>query len=359
MAFVLDVNLAITKITGLGQLEAKLAAVGRAASIGISQGFVGLNKQLQITNVLAGQTATSLGKSAKAQADFAKTSGDADKSLKNLNKNLNKGTASVKGFGDGVLLAGARYAKFVAATAVPLAIVASLAAATSAAIEFEQQLLKLDQVLSPTIARFDEIRTVILQLSTETGVAAGEIAEAARILAQAGALTADVDLRGALEDLAKVPLLPTFEGIEQATEGILAFTKQFGLEISDTGAILERLNAVSKQFAVESSDLIEAARRGGAAFSAFGGDIDEFIAIVATLRQTTRESASSIGTALKTISTRIIREENIALLERFNVQVRDSNGELLNSIDILRNIGQGFDDLGKAQKREFAELLGG
>ncbi len=359
MAFVLDVNLVIRKISGLGQLEAKLAAVGRSASAGLSQGFRGLNKQLAVTDALATKTASSLGKSAKAQADFSKTSKDAGKSLNGLNKNLKDGTKNVKGFGDGVLLAGSRYAKFVAATAVPLAIVASLAAATSAAIEFEQQLLKLDQVLSPTTARFQEIRSVILQLSTETGVAAGEIAEAARILAQAGALTADVDLRSALSDLAKVPLLPTFEGIEQATEGILAFTKQFGLEISDTGAILEKLNAVSKQFAVESSDLIEAARRGGAAFSAFGGDIDEFIAIVATLRQTTRESASSIGTALKTISTRVIREDNIALLERFNVQVRDSNGELLNSIDILRNLGQGFNDLGKAQQRELAEQLGG
>lgn len=359
MAFVLDVNLAIKRITGLGQLEAKLAAVGKAASIGLSKGFGSFNKQLKRTERLAVKTASSLGKAAKAQADFSKASTSAAKSTAGATTALKAGAKGAQNFGDKILLAGTRYASFVVATAVPLAIIGSLGAATSAAVAFEKQMLKINQVLSPTTERFAEIRSVILALSQETGVAAEEIGKAAQILAQAGALTADVDLRGALEDLAKVPLLPTFEGIEQATDGILAFTKQFGLSISDTGAILEKLNAVSKKFAVESKDLIEAAKRGGAAFSAFGGDIDDFIGIVAALRQTTRESATSIGTALKTISTRVIREENIRLLETFNIKVRDSNGVLLKAIEILRNLSQGFDQLGKEQKRQLAESLGG
>ncbi len=359
MAFVLDVTLAITKIRGLGQLEARLASVGKAASIGLSQGLKGFDDQLKSVQKNAGSTASALGTAAKSQAAFSQSSSNAAKTTAIAAGALNKSAVAAQGFGDKIILAGSRYGAFVAATAVPLVLIGALGAATGAAIEFEQQLLKLDQVLSPTADRFAEIRDVIIQLSTETGVAAGEIAEAARILAQAGALTADIDIRSALEDLAKVPLLPTFEGITQATEGILAFSKQFGVSINDTGTILEKLNAVSKQFAVESSDLIEAAKRGGAAFSAFGGDIDEFIAIVATLRQTTRESASSIGTALKTISTRVIREDNIALLEKFNVQVRDNNGVLLNSIDILRNLGQGFNELSKESQRALAEQLGG
>ena len=359
MAFVLDATLKL-KFRGITEFQNKLAAaIKNATTTANATGITSLNQQLDKTVTSAGNSATAVGKASKAQGELSKESDKASKSVAGASKNMADGTKKAQSFGEGVALAGTRYLRFVAATALPLAGIAALGAATSAALEFEQQLLKLDQVLNPTRERFDELRGVILDLSTETGVAAGEIAEAARILAQAGALTEGVDLRAALEDLARVPLLPTFAGIEQATEGILAFSNQFGLSIDQTGEILEKLNAVSKQFAVESSDLIEAAKRGGSAFKAFGGDIDEFIAIVTVLRQTTRESASSIGTALKTISARIIRPKNIAELQAFGIATKDANGALLNSIDILRNVAAVFNTLTTAQQRQLAETLGG
>lgn len=359
MAFILDATLKL-KFKGITEFQNRLAAaIKNATTTANATGVISLNKQLDKTVTSAGNSATAVAKASKAQGELSKASDKASKSVSGASKNLADGTKQAKSFGEGVALAGTRYLRFVAATAIPLAGIAALGLATKATLEFEQQLLKLDQVLNPTRERFDELRTVILDLSSETGVAAGEIAEAARILAQAGALTEGVDLRGALEDLARVPLLPTFAGIEQATEGILAFSNQFGLSIDQTGEILEKLNAVSKQFAVESSDLIEAAKRGGAAFKAFGGDIDEFIAIVTVLRQTTRESASSIGTALKTISARIIRPKNIAELQAFGIATKNVNGELLTSIDILRNVAARFGSLNTAQQRQLAETLGG
>ena len=264
MAFVLDAKVRITQVD-LGALEARLAKLTQNINIGTN---VKGTKALEKNTTALKKNAQEAAKTRKAQKELTDQLARGQKTVAKTSKSLDAGTKSSKTFADSVFLAGKRYTAFVAATAVPLAAIAALSAATKAVVEFDSALVKLDQILSPTQARLAEFGDVILKLSAETGTAASEIAKAATILAQA-------------------PLLATIDNIETATEGVLAITNQFkafGLTIADTSIVLSKINEVSKNFAIEANDIVEAARRGGAAFAQFGGNLDEFIGLITAVR---------------------------------------------------------------------------
>ena len=162
-----------------------------------------------------------------------------------------------------------------------------------------------------------------------------------RTLAQAG-FNAE-KTRKSLDILAKTTLAATFDNIQDTTEGAIALLRQFGDEAKRTGgdvAFLEKslsaINSVSKKFAVESGDLITVIRRVGGVFSSAGGSINELIALFTSVRATTRESAETIATGLRTIFTRIQRTETIDQLKNLNIELRDSQGFKL----LIRGVGQ-------------------
>lgn len=356
MAFTLDAKIRISGIEGLNALKQQLAQATQNINIGTNvKGTKGLQANTAALKLNAQESA----KAAKAQKELTEQLKKGQGAIKKSTKAVTTGTKSAKNFASSIFLAAKRYSAFVVATSVPLALIASLTAATKAVVDFDSAIVALDQILSPTQARLDEFRQTIIKLSTETGTAASEIAKAAKILAQAGVLTEGVDLAAALRPLAQAPLLPTVENIEEATEGILAFSKQFDISITESAGILSKLNEVSKQFAVEVDDLVAAAKRGGGAFAQFGGSLDEFVGLVTAIRARTRESASSIGTALRTISTRIFSEKTLTTLKGFNIAVRNQNGELLSQIGILKNVAARFQNLTKIEQVEVGQALAG
>ena len=93
----------------------------------------------------------------------------------------------------------------------------------------------------------------------------------------------------------------------------VAALNQFGIKASQAEEVSRSsFNRVSKKFAVESQDLVAAVRRAGGVFALAAGQfkepiqaLQEFTAIFTAVRSTTRESAETIATGLRTIFTRL------------------------------------------------------
>jgi TP901 family phage tail tape measure protein len=271
--------------------------------------------------------------------------------------NMAKSTMAAKDFGDSIFLAGKRYGAFLAATTIPFVALAGIREATKNVIDFDLTMVKLDQTLQPTRMELVSLRNEILDLSVATGTSANELGKAAVTLAQAG-FEGD-RLRAALEMISKVPLLPSLEGIDQATEGLIAIMGQFKLEAEDIPTVFDKVNEVAKRYAVTSGDLIEAIKRGGGAWSALGGNIDEFLAIITAAKQTTQESAETIGTGLRTISARITRPATLEFLRSIGVQTEDASGKVLSLYRILEQTSKVFAGADELRRRDIAESLGG
>jgi len=359
--FVLDVNLQIQKVLGLEEVKQQLSGIaGSTANVGIGV------KGAQQSAAALGATSAAAQAATTSIANLGIVSNKSEVELDNLIKSVKLSGGAVQqsaglfdNYATRVGLAGARYSAFLVATALPFAGLAAIGTAIQSIVEFDAAMVKLSQILQAPQDDIDALREKILQLSTATGTSITEISKAANTLGQAGLLKGAEDFARFLEPLSKVPLLPTFKNIEEATEGVIAALGQFkdaGLEPIE---ILDKLTKVAKDFAVESSDLNKALQIAGGTFSQLGGNLDEFLALFTTIRQTTREDASSIATALKTIATRLAQPATVAFLESIGVSIRDQKGELLGLVEVFQNLQEVFNASGKEQQSLIGTQLGG
>ena len=269
---------------------------------------------------------------------------------------LNKGAKALgKNFGVSVK----RFAAFSIANRAVSLFTNRLSAAIEESIDFQRELIKIKQVSGATDQALANLQRTITDLSTNLGTASKDLLATSRILAQTGLQAAQLEV--ALSALAKTTLAPTFENIEKTAEGAVAILAQFGQGVGALEDQLGAINAVAGQFAVESGDLISVVRRTGGVFKAAGGDLNELLGLFTSVRATTRESAESISTGLRTIFTRIQRPETIQFLKQFGVELTDLNGKFVGPFDAVRQLSQALKGLEEGDIRfvQIAEELGG
>lgn len=212
---------------------------------------------------------------------------------------------------------------------------------------FDRALVSLSQVTGASKTQLSTLNKEVSKLATTFGVSSKELIQASVTLAQAG-LSAD-DTTKALATLAKTSLTPTFGSMADTAEGLIAVMNQFKLKIEDVDTAFGSINASSAKYAFESQDVIEAVKRAGATFSTAGGNINEFIGIFGAVRQTTRESADSIGNSLKTVFSRLQSAKTINLLESLGIKgLRDAQQQFVGPFKALETISEQLDQFRKS-----------
>ena len=285
--------------------------------------------------------------------------GKATKQLKQVTAATNQATNAAQNMGKSFGLALKRFAAFTVASRAVSLFTNTLANATEEAIDFQREVVKIAQVTGKSVASLKGLNQEITRLATSLGTSSKELLGATRILAQAGIEAGDLKI--ALEALAKTTLAPTFEDISKTAEGAVAILAQFGKGVGALKEQLGAINAVAGQFAVESGDLIGAIRRTGGVFRAAGGDLNEFLGLFTSIRATTRESAESIATGLRTILTRIQRPATIQYLKELGVSLTDLNGRFVGPFEAIKRLSKALGDVPAGDLRfvQIAEELGG
>lgn len=364
MAFVLDVNLRIKDILDLGKVEAALSkaqgTIQTAAKPTASAGGNIANNILATSkaqNTAAAANAAAIQKVTVATKALNVAQTKAAGSTKRTAANMSAASTTAKTFGESVQLAGKRYAAFLAATVVPFAAIGGLGKATAAVIEFDSAILKVRQIIGQTESEIAGLRDTILDLSTSTGTSASELARISKILTQAG--QRGDELTSSLTALSKVPLTPSFETLDAAIEGTIAATQQFRQEGLATADVLDVLTALSNKFAASSEDIAKGISRGGAAFEAIGGTFQEFAAVFTTIRQATRESAETVGTFMKTISSRLADPKIVNFLEGKGIRISEAI-EAGDPVGAIKQIATALQNTTSIQdKIEIGTKLGG
>lgn len=235
----------------------------------------------------------------------------------------------------------------------------TISSAIKEAIAFDQELVKIIQVSGATRQELNSLVSTVTRLSTSLGVSSRDVLEAGKVLVQAG-VSFD-DARIALDALAKSALAPNFDSLAETTEGAVAILAQFKQGVGALEGQLSSVNAVAGAFAVEAADLIDVVRRAGGVFKSSGGSLNELLALFTSVRATTRESAESIGTGLRTIFTRIQRPKTIEFLKQFGIQLTDLNGRFVGPFEAVKRLSDALAGLGEGDITfiRIAEELGG
>ena len=260
-----------------------------------------------------------------------------------LNKSIAEGKFTIEGFGKAAALAAKRYAAFIVGSAVFFRLSLAFSEATRNAIEFESIITKIQQVIGTTNERVASIGDAIRDVAAETGVAAEEIGRGVLIFAQAGIKEVE-QLKAVSDALAKTRLDATFDSIEQTSEGLLALFGQFNKDLTNTVEILDLVRQFSADFAVESKDIFEGVKRGGAVFSVAGGSIEEFISLFSILRERSRESASTLGVFFKTGITQLLSPKSQTIIRRLGIEANTTVGQLRELSEVFFGISSSLSD---------------
>ena len=236
-----------------------------------------------------------------------------------------------------------RFAAAGIVTATFFRLTSAISEAVPKALEFQREMVRLQQVTGKTAAEVGKVGDAARNLSRTLGVDANDLANVARIFAQAGQTIKQV--QASLDAVAKSSLAPTFGAMEQTAEGLIAALNQFNIKASESEAVLGAINRVSKKFAVESADIIAAIRRAGGVFAISAGQftepieaLEQFIAVFTAVRSTTRESAETIATGLRTIFTRMQRKDTIEALRDLGIELVDTEGKFVGMFEAFRRI---------------------
>jgi hypothetical protein len=319
--------------------------------------------------------------------NLSKGFGAVGKGASKLNNSVNQTTKSMRGvasvtidtsnkmelLGKSARNTAKRFLIYASITRVFYGFTSAVNSAFKRYLEFDKQIIRLQQVTKSGAIGLSGLTKEIDRLSTTLGISSEKLTQTAVTLAQAGISANDAKI--ALEALAKTELAPTFDDISRTTEGAIAALRQFSLETNQLESVLSSINAVAGQFAVEASDIIAAIQRTGGVFAAASKGVEnldgslktgeqalqEFVAVFTSVRATTRESAETIATGLRTIFTRIQRGSTIEFLKQFNIELQDVEGNFVGPYEAVRRLAAGLKDLDPRDVRftRIVEELGG
>ena len=330
--------------TAAGKLNVTLQALTRSA-----------NQAVPAINNLASALASNAGNI----KTIAQSAQGLQKNLQAVQKTTQQVTNSMESLGKQAANAIKRYAAFSIAAGGIYELAAAIKSGFKEALDFQNEMVKLSQVTGSSVKSLSGLSDEVTRLSTTLGISSKTLLNASQTLAQAGFTAKEVKV--GLEALAKTELAPTFKNIENTTEGAIAAMKQFDIEIKDLEGTLGSINSVSAQFAVESDDLVTAIRRSGSAFKAAGGNLEEFIALFTSVRQTTRESAETIATGFRTIFTRIQRPATLNYFKSLGVELTDAKGNFIGAYEAVRRLSSALQGIESTDPRfaKIVEELGG
>ena len=145
----------------------------------------------------------------------------------------------------------------------------------------------------------------------------------------------------------------------------------FKIQAEDTEEVVDKLAKVADSSASDMSELAIAMSKVAATANVMGVDVDQLTAQLATVIATTRQAPESVGTAFKTIYSRLndiktgADDAEISLgnysgkMAELGFNVLDANGRLRDTGQVMEQIGSRWDTLSREQQIYLAQTMGG
>lgn len=234
--------------------------------------------------------------------------------------------------------------------------------------ELNTEIANIGVVTGKTGAQLETLYTNIIEGSRQLKVSAKEYAQAALIFYQQGLDDTQVEKRTQITIQSAKAADQSVETMAQQLTAIWNTYGMIGEEQSRAASVGAKLAAST---AVDFADIAEAMQVSAAAAAQMGVSYDSLGAIIATVGDTTQQSASVIGNAYKTIFSRFQQlttegtDGEVTLnmvsskLQSLGVDVLDASGKLKELDDVIMATGLSWENYSKEQQLAIAELVGG
>ena len=246
----------------------------------------------------------------------------------------------------------------------------ALSEAVSTIKNLDKYLTEQAMVTGKTRAQTYELLKSYQDLASQTGATTREVAEISTQFIRQGKTTSEaLKLTEAAISAAKVAGISATESVNYLTTALNGFQ----LSANDAMKVSDKFASIASVSATSYEELATALSKVASQANLAGMSIDYTTALLAKGVETTREAPETIGTALKTIIARM-REltdygetlddsmdiNNVETqLAYVGVALRDTNGELRSTEDVLNDLGAKWDLLNSNQQAAVAKALAG
>lgn len=151
----------------------------------------------------------------------------------------------------------------------------------------------------------------------------------------------------------------------EAASFIISQMKAFGIEAEQATSIIDKVNEVSNNFAVSSTDISSALTKQSASLAAYGNTLDESISLVTAGAEIMTHQSGKVARGLRTIGANITQLAQGA--NEFEIQVagatksiqlwNEAGTDMLNTYQVLEQISEVWDDMTNAEKSNLAITL--
>lgn len=285
-----------------------------------------------------------------------------NRAFKEMNTVLRTTTTSTSGLANTFKSLGS----YLIGGSVIYATINALRSAISTTVELDTSMRDLRRVTDETENTYREFMQTANQTAIELGQTTSGAIDATTTFAQLG-YTFDE----ASEKMSKYAMILANVGNMSASDSassLVSILKGFRLDTDDTARIVDVLNEAGNKFALTTGDLTEGLRIGGASLATANNSLEESSALIISATEVLR-NPNLVANGLKTISMRIrgIADENGELAPALgkmvktltDVDLTDANGEFKSTFDILKGIGEKWQDLNSMQQAMLAEEVAG
>ncbi|MCM3256984.1 phage tail tape measure protein [Paenibacillus lautus] len=289
--------------------------------------------------------------------------GDFKSKLANINTEFKKITSSATQaekvtmtFGQSLGTAMQKFPVWMAASTAFFLPLRAMQDAVRTIIEIDSQMTELVRVMDD-FADFDGMLRSSIGLANELGRTIRDVNEAMIGFARQGYDEQETMALSKSAVLAQnISELTAKESVDTLTSGMI----NFNIAAEDSIRIVDSLNEVDNNFATTTRDLSLSINKAGSAAKTFGVTLDELLGHTTAIQMSTRETGNIVGNSLKTIYSRLTTMYNSEdLLAAAGVQMRDMNGEVRTSTELLEELAAKWNTLSAEQQQNTAVGLAG
>jgi TP901 family phage tail tape measure protein len=269
---------------------------------------------------------------------------------------LGRITGQVNEFNKSLDASNARVIAFGASAGIIFGVERAFGALVQATIEVQKSLQDINVILNASQSQLQAFGSQLFSIAKNTGQSFQEVAKAATEFSRQG-----LGIEETLKRTSEALILSRLSGLDAAksVEALTAAVNSFASQAVTATEVVNKFATVDAAFAVSSADLADAVARVGSSAAQSGVSLNELIAIVTSAQQTTARGGAVIGNSFKTIFTRLQREKVVDLLESLGISSTDGTGQVKSTIQLLKDLGSVYDNLGSQQQAYVAEQVGG
>ena len=235
-------------------------------------------------------------------------------------------------------------------------------------VDLDSQLTQIQIVSGKTAQQMEAVSAQIVARSRALRVAASDYAEASQIYYQQGLQDAEVQRRADITIKAAQAANESTKAMSDMLTAVWNTYNMQGEQLENAASVGAKLGA---ETAIEFRDIAEAMQISATAASQMGVSYNSLASIIATVGSTTRQSASVIGNAYKTIFNNFQRlkvdGENgeVTLkaasqqLQALGIQLLDTSGQVKDLDEVIMQAGQNWKNYSENEQLAIAQLVGG